>query len=70
LLVNIPDNLRITHEEHFSLVRDAFFEFLNKGELPPEARSCIVSKYTLLAEARKKALATPFEPMQAPELVI
>ena len=67
LLLNIPDNLRTTHEEHFCQVRDAFFEYLDAGELPPETRSCIVSKYTLLAEARKKAYASPFEPMQAPD---
>jgi len=67
LLLNIPDSLRTTHEEHFCQVRDAFFEYLDAGELPPETRNCIVSKYTLLAEARKKAHASPFEPMQAPE---
>ena len=70
LLVNIPDNLRITHEEHFSMVRDSFFDYLDAGELPPEERSCIVSKYTLLAEAKKKAYDSPFKPMQAPEKVI
>jgi predicted dehydrogenase len=61
LLIQIPDNIRTTHEQHFYRVRDAFIEQLNKGTEPPEHRACTIAKYTLLAKARTKALASPFE---------
>lgn len=61
LLIQIPDNLRTTHEQHFCRVRDAFLEHLDKGTIPPEHCACTVAKYTLLAKARTKALASPFE---------
>jgi predicted dehydrogenase len=61
LLIQIPDNLRTTHEQHFYRVRDAFIEHLDKGTAPPEHRSCTIAKYTLLAKARTKALGSPFE---------
>ena len=63
LLINIPDRLRTTHEQHFYKVRDAFIEHLDAGIEPPEHRACTVSKYTLLAEARKKALLSPYQPL-------
>lgn len=61
LLIDIPDNLRTTHEQHFCKVRDAFLEQLDQGSLPLAERAGIISKYTLLAEARKRALASAFE---------
>ena len=61
LLIEIPDHLRTTHEQHFYKVRDAFLEHLDANTAPPEHRACTIAKYTLLAEARKKALASPFE---------
>jgi hypothetical protein len=61
LLINISDNLRTTHEEHFCQVRDAFLSHLDAGTEPPEHRACTIAKYTLLAEARSKALVSPFE---------
>ena len=61
LLINIPDNLRTTHEQHFCQVRDAFLEHLDTGNEPAEHRACTIAKYTLLAEARRKALVSPFE---------
>ena len=61
LLIEIPDELRTTHEQHFYRVRDAFIDHLVNATEPPEHRACTVAKYTLLAEARKKALASPFE---------
>ncbi len=64
LLINIPDNLRTTHEQHFCQVRDTFLEHLDTGTEPAEHRACTVAKYTLLAEARSKALVSPFEMMQ------
>ena len=62
ILVNIPDKLRTTHEEHFCEVRDMYLACLNQDKFPEEAAECIVSKYTLLAEARKIALTSPFKP--------
>lgn len=64
LLIEIPDSLRTTHEQHFYRVRDAFIENLDKGTAPPEHRPCTIAKYTLLADARTKALASPFEPLR------
>ena len=61
LRIDIPDSLRTTHEQHFYRVRDAFIESLDHGTEPPEHRPCTLAKYTLLAEARTKALASPFE---------
>ena len=61
LLIEIPDHLRTTHEQHFYRVRDAFIDNLDKDTEPVEHRACTLAKYTLLAEARKKALASPFE---------
>jgi predicted dehydrogenase len=61
LLIEIPDDLRTTHEQHFYRVRDAFIENLDQDTEPPEHRSCTLAKYTLLAEARTRALASPFE---------
>jgi predicted dehydrogenase len=61
LLIEIPDNLRTTHEQRFCQVRDVFLEHLDPGTEPAEHRACTIAKYTLLAEARKKALVSPFE---------
>lgn len=65
LLINIPDGLRTTHEEHFCQVRDMYLDYLDRGAYPPETRAEIVAKYTLLAEARKMAMASPFAPLGA-----
>ena len=70
LRIRIPDVFRTTHEEHFYMVRNEYFEYLDTGIQPPEARSCIVSKYTLLAKAQEKALASPFEPLALPEKIV
>jgi len=61
LLINIPDDLRTTHEQHFCQVRDTFLEHLDAGTEPAEHRACTIAKYTLLAKARSKALVSPFE---------
>ena len=63
LLIDIPDTLRTTHEEHFCQVRDLYLDYLATGDCPAETRAAIVSKYTLLIEALKMALASPFEPL-------
>ena len=61
LLIEIPDNLRTTHEQRFCQVRDAFLEHLDTGTEPAGHRAGTIAKYTLLAEAREKALVSPFE---------
>jgi len=63
IVIDIPDALRTTHEEHFCQVRDMYLDYLAQGACPPETRACLASKYTLLAEARKMALASPFDPL-------
>ena len=63
ILIEIPAELRTTHEEHFCQVRDTYLDYLAKGSYPAENPACIVSKYTLLAEAGKLALTSPFEPI-------
>ena len=61
--IDIPDRLRTTHEEHFCQVRDMYLDCLDRKFYPPQEHAGIVSKYTLLAHARKMALASPFEPL-------
>ena len=61
LVVDIPDQLRTTHEEHFCQVRDMYLDYLSKGAYPAETRASLVSKYTLLAQALKLAMASPTE---------
>jgi len=61
LRIQIPDSLITTHEQHFYRVRDTFIEHLDRGTEPPEHRACTTAKYTLLAKARTKALASSFE---------
>lgn len=65
LLIDIPDDLRTSHEEHFCQVRDTYLDYLDRGAVLPAERAGLVAKYTLLAEARKMALAAPFEPLGA-----
>jgi hypothetical protein len=67
LLIQIPDILRTTHEQHFCRVRDTFIEHLDKGTEPPEHRAGTIAKYTLLAKARTKALASPYEMLRQDE---
>lgn len=64
LLIDIPDDLRTSHEAHFCQVRDMYLDYLARREYPRETRAAIVAKYTLLAEARKMALASPFAPFK------
>ena len=63
LLINIPTALRTTHEQHHSKVRDEFIGYLDRGGMPPETGPNILSRYTLLSEARELALSSPFEPL-------
>ncbi len=61
LLISIPSALRTTHEQHHSKVRDEFIGYLDHGTMPPETGPNILSRYTLLNEARELALASPFK---------
>jgi predicted dehydrogenase len=65
LLIDIPDDLRTSHEAHFCQVRDTYLDYLGRREDLPAERAGLVAKYTLLAEARKLALASPNEPLGA-----
>ena len=60
-VINIPMPLRTTHEQHFCKVRDAFLADLDGDGFKPEVFADIRSRYTLLAQAREKALQSPFE---------
>ena len=51
-------------------VAQDFSETSPRRHQPPEARSCMVSKYTLLAKAREKALVSPFEPLTLSEKIL
>jgi predicted dehydrogenase len=68
-VIQVPKELSTTHEQHFGEVRGAFLDMLAKGNAglpgaePAEMRNNIVTKYTLLVEAKKKAMASPFEPL-------
>ncbi len=50
--IDIPAALRITHEEHFSIVRDEFLEILKSGKEPANLRANLLSKYSLLSAAQ------------------
>jgi len=63
IIIEIPQQLRATHEQHFCQVRDLYLDYLEQGSCPPEERPGIMAEYTLLAEAREMALTAPFEPL-------
>ena len=64
LRIDIPAPLRTTHEQHHSKVRDEFIGYLDHGGMPDETGPNILSRYTLLNEARELALASPLEPLE------
>ena len=70
LRIDIPGPLRTTHEQHHSKVRDEFLGYLDHGGMPPETGPNILSRYTLLNEARELALASPFEPLGYARLTV
>jgi len=67
-LIDIPSSLRTTHEEHFCEVRNEFMDMLVNQTEPKNSRKNIITKYTLLAEARKLALKSPARPLTSVEL--
>jgi predicted dehydrogenase len=54
--IDIPAALRTSHEEHFAAVRDEFLEILKSGKEPANLRANLISKYSLLSDARELAL--------------
>ena len=56
LRLEIPTELRTTHEEHFAEVRDDFIACIDEGkEFPANMKSALKAKYSLLAAARDLA---------------
>ncbi|MCH7553010.1 MAG: hypothetical protein IIC82_03310, partial [Chloroflexi bacterium] len=53
--VVIPDALRTTHEEHFSMVLDQFLRYVDAGRWPDTLGPDLVAKYTLLAQVGEMA---------------
>ena len=51
--VTIPAALRTTHEEHFAAVLEQFIAYADRGESPDNLGPDLVTKYTLLAQARE-----------------
>ena len=55
VMVNIPAELRVGHEEHFGQVTEAFLEFLKAGRLPEWEVPGMITKYYTTTAALKKA---------------
>jgi predicted dehydrogenase len=55
--LDIPDSLRSTHEEHFAVVLDEFIEHLDRQAWPPNVCPDLLTKYTLLQQARDQSHA-------------
>lgn len=49
---DIPERLRSTHEEHFAAVLDDFIACVDAGSWPQSIGTDVVTKYTLLQQAR------------------
>lgn len=54
--IDIPGELRTTHEEHFAKVRNEFLEMLASGIEPGNLRGNLLAKYKTLSTALDKAL--------------
>jgi len=55
LKVNIPDEYRISHEEHFGQVTEKFLEYMEAGKLPDWEVPGMITKYFTTTSALKKA---------------
>ena len=55
--LEIPDALRSTHEEHFAVVLDDFIACVDAGTWPAHIGPDLVTKYTLLQQARELSRA-------------
>ncbi|MEX0959991.1 MAG: putative oxidoreductase C-terminal domain-containing protein [Burkholderiales bacterium] len=54
--MEIPDMLRTGHEAHFAAVLDTFIGYIDSGRWPANLGPDLVTKYTLLANARELSL--------------
>jgi hypothetical protein len=55
LKINIPDEYRISHEEHFGQVTEKFLEYMEAGRLPDWEVPGMITKYYTTTGALKKA---------------
>lgn len=53
--VVIPDNLYLSHEDHFAKVLDTFLQYRQDGVLPEWEKSFILAKYYLTTKALEEA---------------
>ena len=53
IIIDIPERLHSTHEEHFSQVFKQFIGFVNAEKLPEEEGQNMFTKYALLVAAKK-----------------
>lgn len=51
----IPDNLYLSHEDHFAKVLDGFLQYRKEGVLPAWEKSFILAKYYLTTKALEEA---------------
>lgn len=51
----IPDNLYLSHEDHFAKVLDRFLQYRKEGVLPAWEKSFILAKYYLTTKALEEA---------------
>ena len=55
--LNIPDEFRISHEAHFSLVTKKYLDFLRAGSVPQWEKDFMLTKYYITTEAYEKSQA-------------
>lgn len=55
LRINVPQEYRISHEEHFGQVSSSFLEYLDRGKLPEWEVPGMITKYFTTTTALKKA---------------
>ncbi len=55
LKVNIPDEYRISHEEHFGQVTEKFLEYMEAGKMPDWEVPGMITKYYTTTSGLKKA---------------
>lgn len=55
LKINIPQNYRVSHEEHFAQVTSKFLEYLKEGKLPEWEVPGMITKYYTTTSALKLA---------------
>lgn len=53
--INIPQNYRVSHEEHFAQVTSKYLEYLKEGKLPDWEVPCMITKYYTTTSALKLA---------------